>query len=260
MKIGVIGAGQLGLRLINLLVASHDVAYFECDPVRSASAASLTSATPSSDLKELVAHADIVIVAVKPQAMLNLSEALRPYLRAHHLLVSVAAGYSTAQLRDLFLPAQSARLVPNLALTSGEAVMALEKDPSLSPESCANLEQLLAPGGQLFWVPSHKMEMIIALAGSGMGFVALMIEAMAEGGIAMGLNSEEALALSIQTFLGTATLLRSEKLHPAELRWQVASPAGTTIEGLRTLEAGAVRSSIIESLINSFERGKELGQ
>jgi pyrroline-5-carboxylate reductase len=112
--------------------------------------------------------------------------------------------------------------------------------------------------GKIFWVEEGKIDAVTALAGSGPAFVIEVVEAMVEGGIAMGLHAYEALELALQTMKGAISLLEHHRGHPGDVRWKISAPAGTTIEGVLTLEKEGVRSGIIQTLLATYQRSKEL--
>lgn len=118
--------------------------------------------------------------------------------------------------------------------------------------------EVFAPLGNLHWMAENKLDALTALTASGPAFVYVMIESIVEAAIAMGFNSSEAQGLVLEMLSGSIAMLRETRKHPGELKWQVTSPSGTTIEGLKVLERSGVRAGIIDTFLAAHERSKEL--
>jgi pyrroline-5-carboxylate reductase len=136
---------------------------------------------------------------------------------------------------------------------------AIAPGSGLRPEQLTLAKTILGAVGEVVEVPESAMDAVTGVSGSGPAYVALLVESLADGGVAAGLSRSVALQLAMQTVLGTATLLQEEQLHPAQLKDRVTSPGGTTIAGVAELEAGGFRSSVIKAVQASKARSQELG-
>jgi len=206
--------------------------------------------------KKAVQGVDLVLLAIKPKDLKKTAKQIGSL--EGHILISILAGTRVEKLKDHFPGAFVIRSMPNLALTCSESVIALVEDPTLTKEIIEKTDQLLEGLGLILWVEESKIDAITALAGSGPAFVLGIIEAMVEGGIALGLREDEALELTLQTLIGTVALQKANPGHPGALRWQISSPGGTTIAGLKAFEESGIRSGIMRTLFATFQRTQEM--
>lgn len=210
---------------------------------------------------EVVCGSDVVFVAVKPHLIpLVLSEVSR-HITERQIIVSVAAGVTLAVLEEL-LPADSIviRLMPNLPCLVQEGALLFARGANAKREDAALLHSLLHCCGLVEEVPEPWIDIHTGLSGSGVAFVYLFAEALAEGAVKMGMPSALAQRIASQTVLGAGRLLRDSGKHPAQLRAEVCTPGGTTIYGLHTLEQGGVRASVMSAVESATERARELGR
>ena len=150
--------------------------------------------------------------------------------------------------------------MPNTPATVGAGVTALAAGDGVSAEQRSQARTIFASVGTVVEVPESQMDAVTALSGSGPGYMALVVEALADGGVAVGLPRAIALELAIATVRGTGELLHQGNLHPAVLKDRVTSPGGTTIAGIAALEAGGLRSALMEAVRAAHQRSQELGQ
>lgn len=209
-------------------------------------------------LTDAVQDADEILLAVKPKDLPALAKTIAPALAEGKFVISVLAGVPLSILKNFFPLASLLRIMPNLALTCGEGVIGLVDDGHLAESVKKRAEALFEGMGLLAWMPESKVEALTALTASGIGLVFLMIEAMMEGGIFMGFNARESKELVLKAIEGAIALLKKTGLHPAELKLNISSPAGTTIAGLKEMEDRGVRSGIINALLASHQRGLQI--
>jgi pyrroline-5-carboxylate reductase len=213
------------------------------------------------DNREVLRQAEVAVIAVKPQDAPVLLTDMQAAARPSHLIISVAAGVKIASI-EAGLPdgVPVMRVMPNTPafVSEGMAVLARGRHATESHEAVAR--RIFETVGRVLVLPESKMDAVTALSGSGPGFIALVIEALADGGVAAGLPRDTAIQLAAQTVLGTARLLLERELHPGVLKDMVASPAGTTIAGLAVLESAGVRGALIQAILAATRRGEELGQ
>jgi len=249
MNIGFLGLGRMGLSLASSLKKREEHRLLAFDP---AGTADLTSTKDAAALEEAC---DILFLCVKPD---QLQDATRG-LRGHKSYLSILAGISLAQVQSALgkADARTARLMPNICASSNHSVNALFCP---DPELRKILGDLLTPSGSVIFIEHEKdMHAVTALSGSGPAYVALFIQALAEGGVRSGLPYTTALSLARETVAGTAAHLSLTGEHPEVLRNQVTSAGGTTIAGLLALEEGAVRAAIIQAVERASRRSMELG-
>ncbi len=266
MKFGFIGAGKMATALARGWVSRGLL-----DPAQVlASAPGETSrrkfgeavaATVTGSNTEVVDGAEVLVLCIKPQVMPHVLAEIRPHVTARHLVVSVAAGVSLGQLRQgLGADCRCVRVMPNTPCLVGESASGYCPADTASPEDVALVDRLLNAVGKAVRVPESLLDAVTGLSGSGPAYVAVVIEALADGGVLMGLSRDVALLLAAQTVLGAATMIAGGEYHPGVLKDMVSSPGGTTIAGLHALEQGNLRGTLIGCVEAATKRAKELGQ
>jgi pyrroline-5-carboxylate reductase len=176
------------------------------------------------------------------------------------LVISILAGVSIAQLETAFPDRAVVRAMPNTPATVGAGMTAIATGSHVSTQDLELATQLFQAVGQVVTVPEALMDAVTGLSGSGPAYIAIAIEALADGGVAAGLPREIANKLALQTVLGTAQLLNESHLHPAQLKDRVTSPGGTTIAGVTKLEQAGFRAALITAVIAAAQRSQELGR
>lgn len=206
------------------------------------------------------AEADTAILVVKPQDVEVLLSEIRTHLRPHTLLISLAAGVRTDFL-EKHLPMGTAvvRVMPNTPALVDESMSAISPGSSCDRSHLAEAEALLAAVGRVKQVPERQQDAVTAISGSGPAYIFFVVESMIEAGVHLGLPRATATELAVQTALGAAKMLRETGEHPAVLREQVTSPAGTTAAALRELEKHGVRAAFLSALEAARDRSQELG-
>jgi pyrroline-5-carboxylate reductase len=213
-----------------------------------------------ADNTALVAEADVIILAVKPQIMAAVLKQIAPVVDDGKLLISIAAGVSTRKLRDqLGKPARLIRVMPNTPALVLEGVTAVARADGLKPGDLEAAQELFAAVGKVVVLEESAMDAVTGLSGSGPAYVAIAIEALADGGVKMGLDRATAMTLAAQTVLGSSRLLLETGVHPGQLKDMVSSPGGTTIAGIAALEDGGFRRALIRAVERATLRSRELG-
>jgi pyrroline-5-carboxylate reductase len=261
---GFIGAGKMATALIQGLIRvgmASPAKIAASDPqglAREAIAA--TGIAVSEDNREVARSCDVIVLAVKPQQMRAVFEDLQAELTSRHLVISIAAGTTLATLEDGLGPdLRLVRVMPNTAALVGEGAAGYCLGPNATAQDEATVRSCLGAVGRAYAVPEPLLDAVTGLAGSGPAFVFLMIEALSDGGVRMGLPRATATEMAAQTVLGAAKLVLVTGLHPGVLKDQVASPAGTTIAGLQILERDAVRGAFLDAVEAATLRATELG-
>lgn len=256
MKIGILGCGNMGGALAERLAPANELFVFGRNHAQMSLVAHQCGATACASAAELVRHADMVIVAVKPKDLQDVADATREFFTPSKLLVSALAGVSVAALKAAFSAPQVVRIMPNMAVRYGKGVVGIAEDAALPAAARQAVDVAFAPLGTLCWLPENMIDALTSLTGSGPAFALVLIEAMIEAGINLGFSAHQGKELVIQMLSGTVEMLKASGQHPAELKWQVTSPAGTTIAGLRKLEEHAVRYGVQEAFTAAFLKAK----
>ena len=216
--------------------------------------------TTTSNNREAAEGAQVILLAVEPQVLDEVLSDIAPAVGPSQLVVSVAAGYPIARIaRHLPGTRRIVRAMPNTPSTIREGVTALAHDATLSEQDAATARALFEPIGKVVMVAERLMDVVTGLSGSGPAYVFVMIEALADGGVKMGLPRETAQLLAAQTVVGAARLVMESHEHPGVLKDRVASPGGATIAGLHELERGCVRGTLISAVEAAAKRSAELG-
>jgi pyrroline-5-carboxylate reductase len=214
----------------------------------------------SADNAMAARQADTILLAVKPQIMRRALEDVRGAVTERQLLISIAAGVSTTTIADAFRrPIRIIRAMPNTPALVLEGASALACGAHATEADLETARGLFEAVGTVVVVEEPLLDAVTGLSGSGPAYVFLIIEALADAGVKMGLPRSTALALATQTLRGAARMLLETRKHPAELKDMVTSPGGTTIAGLHALERGAVRAALIQAVEAATRRSQELG-
>lgn len=254
MKIAIIGCGNMGRALATRLSKSNELYLYDHTIGKSEGFENEGLGKSCKSLDDLLKNSEIVILAVKPQNLKEMAETL--HLRKGQILVSILSGATLAALKGYFPEATIVRMMPSMAVAYGAGVVGLCSDDASKDLISKTFESL----GMLYWLPESKINALTALTGSGPAFFYSIIESMVDAGIAMGFTSEEAKKLVYPMLEGSLTLLENSHQHPAELKWQITSPQGTTIAGLRKFEESAVRAGIMNTFLAAYDRANELSK
>lgn len=264
--IGFVGAGNMSKALIRGLLSSGtvDKARIYASDVedgRLRELATVHGVRTTLDNAELATACDVVVLAVKPQIIDQILPEIAASLRPDALVVSIAAGVPIAAIEER-LPekARVIRTMPNTAAMALAGATAISKGSHASAEDIRVAEKLFEAVGRVVVLDESLIDAVTGLSGSGPAYVMLMIEALADGGVKVGLHRETALLLAAQTVYGSAKLLLDTGEHPGRLKDMVTSPGGTAIAGLHTLEAGGLRTTLINAVENATHRAAELGE
>jgi pyrroline-5-carboxylate reductase len=263
-KIGFIGCGKMGSALIDGLIASGacpgenivatDIAREMLEKVATA-----TGFRTAETGAAVVEASEIIMLCVKPNDAVCALESMRPQL-AGKLLVSIAAGVTINTLQQAAGPdARVVRVMPNTPALIHRGAAGYSMGKTATQEDAAVVERIFRAVGRIFHVKEEQLDVVTGLSGSGPAYIYMVIEAMADAGVLMGLPRDLALQLSAQTVSGAAEMVLRTGHHPAQLKDMVTSPGGTTIAGLETLEQAGVRSAFLKAVRAATERSRELG-
>ena len=263
-RIAILGGGRIGESLLAGLLSSGwrttgEIVVTGRREERVAELPERYQVTATTSNTEAVSSAALVVIAVKPQDIDALLGEIGGVVGADQTVLSVAAAIPTAAIEArLGSDVPVVRAMPNAPATVHEGMAGICAGAHAAEQHLAIAEEALRHLGDVVRVPERAMDAVTAVSGSGPAYFALLAEAMIEAGILLGLSREISTQLVNQTMLGTAHLLRDEKIHPVELREQVTSPGGTTIRAIQELENAGVRAAFFAAIEAAMQRSREL--
>lgn len=264
-QLGIIGGGVMAEAILSRLLAqrvypAEAVIVSDVSQERLASLQQTYQVTTTLHNIEVAQRASTVLLAVKPQSFASVAAELSGKSLACDLWLSILAGTPLSKLEPALNDAPVIRVMPNTPALVGAGVTALASGQRVLPHHLEVAKQIFAAVGEVLTVSEEWMDAVTGLSGSGPAFVAIAIEALTDGGVAVGLPRAVAAQLALQTVRGTAELMIQKNLHPAALKDQVTSPGGTTIAGIASLESSGFRSALIQAVQAAYERSQTLGQ
>jgi len=265
MKLGFIGGGVMGEAIIASVLSkgvarSEEIAVCDILSARREHLRDTYGVRVTEDAVAAAAGADVVVLAVKPQEFADAAQALAAKLAADQAVMSIMAGIPIATLRDALRHHALVRAIPNTPAQIGEGVTVWTATEAVPEAVRQEVRSVLAVLGLELYVADEKyVDMATAVSSSGPAYIFLVMEALIDAAVHIGLRREMAEAMVIQTVLGSARYAQTTGRHPAELRNQVTSPAGTTTEGLRVLEKAGLRAAFTEAVEAAYEKAKRLG-
>lgn len=265
-RIGMLGAGNMAGALIRGLLASKSVTADQivASDVRADHLQELEAKygiKTFSDNRELAKVSNLVVLAVKPQVIDRVLDQMADAFAPNTLLVSIAAGVPIRSL-EARLPAhvRVVRAMPNTAAIALAGATGIAPGSRATKEDVDLTQALFAAVGRSVVLDESLIDAVTGLSGSGPAYIMVMIEALADGGVKVGLHRDTALLLAAQTVYGSAKLLLETGEHPGRLKDMVTSPGGTAIAGLHTLETGGIRRTLIDAVEAAAKRAAELGE
>jgi pyrroline-5-carboxylate reductase len=263
-KLGVIGVGNMGTALIRGwlkagLIKPEEIiiADRETDKIERLRR---EYGLQAADNQQVATQADIVLLAVKPQVITEVMVELQSLLNGSRLVISIAAGIPLSLMSDLLPEARLVRVMPNTPTLILAGMAAVARGPRADDQDLALTCRLFDAVGRSVVVDENLLDAVTGLSGSGPAYVFLFLEALADGGVKMGLPRQTALLLAAQTLLGAAGLFLETREHPGSLKDMVTSPAGTTIAGLHALEQGGFRGLVMNAVESAAKRSSALAQ
>ena len=263
-KLAFVGGGAMGEALMAAAIAQEvcpagAIAVGEPVAGRREHLAETYGVGAHADNAAAVSGADVVVLAVKPQYVQAALPPLHAAVPQTALVISIMAGVPLSTISSYLDNVRLVRAMPSILATIGEAATVWTATEVISAEQRAQAEALFVAAGTELYVPDERyLDMATAVNGSGPAFVFLLLEALIDGAVRVGLPRETASALILQTVKGSALMAEIEDAHPAELRNLVTSPGGTTAEGLQALEQGGVRAALHDAVMAAYRRSQEL--
>jgi len=265
-KIGFIGGGKMGEALAKGLIraklsTADSIIVSDVDNKRCQVFEEETGIKTTQDNREVTANSDVIILAVKPNIMGTILEELKNDITSEHLVVSIAAGIPLNFMESsLNEGCRAIRIMPNTPCLVGEtaAGYALGKNATLDDGELVG--RILNAVGKSYLLEEKYLDAVTGLSGSGPAFIYMVIEALADGGVKMGLPRDVSTELAAQTAFGAAKMVLESNTHIGELKDSVTSPGGTTIEGLHALEKGGLANTLINAVEAATKKSKRLGK
>jgi pyrroline-5-carboxylate reductase len=265
-RVGFVGAGNMGEALIHGLLHGHlcrsdQILCSDARPERLKAIREKYEVKGTAHNTEVVKQSDIVILAVKPQILKKVVDEIAKYLDLSKLIISIAAGVPLEAIeacakKELKL----IRVMPNICVSVREGISAIAAGKHALKEDLLLAKTIFDSVGKSRFIEEVLLDAVTGLSGSGPAYIFLIIDALADAGVKVGLSRDDALILAAQTVLGAAKMLLETGEHPGKLKDLVTSPGGTAIAGLHTLEEGGLRTTLINAVEVATRRSEALGK
>lgn len=258
--LGVIGCGNMAYALVKGLLKANSLKLYvnDINPERLALFAEEFQGVAAS-VTDLVTNSDMVLIAVKPYQMETLIKEIALDWQPDKVLVSIAAGISTVQIEQwLAADARIIRMMPNTPALVGAGLLAMAGAAATSEKLMAEVSNIFSAAGSTLVVAEKDMDAVVALSGSGPAYIFMILEALTEAGVLVGLSADIAFTLVKETMKGSLCLAEESGQHPAVLKQQVCSPGGTTIAAVRALEKSGFREALFAAVQAAYDRSREM--
>lgn len=260
MQIAIIGCGVIGSAFARHLAKHHLLAIYDADSHRSRALSLETNAFEAKTALEAIERSKMIILAVKPQNLEAIAPALGGKLESHQLLISVLMGTTLSKIRHFFPSPSIIRMMPNTPMVYQEGVIGIVDDPSITAENKKTVEEVFSNLGLIYWVPEEKIDALTALTASSPAYIFVLLEAMIDAGIYLGIPAADAKKLVIQTVQGSLEMFKKSGKSPSELKWEVTSPKGSTIGGILELERQNMRAGMMNTILAGYDKIKQSQQ
>lgn len=264
-KIGLIGCGVMGASLLQGIIHSSlvhpaDIMVWDVLPEKTEEMIKQFKVTAAAELKQVFDVPRLVFLAVKPVDMPGVLENIQESLAENHVLISVAAGISIEQIKGVVgADKKIIRLMPNTPCLIGKGMTVVSPGVNVEENELSFVKSLMQALGKVVSLDEKLMDAATGLSGSGPAYAFMFIDALADGGVKMGLPRDSALLMAAQTLSGASEMVLQTGEHPSVLKDKVASPGGTTIAGISALEKRGFRGAVIKAVESAAKRSKELG-
>ncbi|MGD0589635.1 MAG: pyrroline-5-carboxylate reductase [Bacteroidota bacterium] len=264
--IAILGIGNMGSALMKGIINAKltppkKIIAYDIDLPRLQAIAAEWKIRIAADLSAAAEISEILLLCVKPQTLASVLQTIKPVIRPDHLVISIVAGVRIEFIQQMLgTKLGIVRAMPNIAATVDEGAAALAYGEHVSAEQQEIAKSIFEAVGDAVVVSEDQLDAVTGLSGSGPAYIYMVIEALIDGGVKMGLSRDIATKLAIQTVLGSAKLAKTSRLHPAILRDQVTTPGGTTINAIHELESHGLRAMLINAVVTATERSKELSK
>ncbi len=254
----------MGGAILSRLAASVDsaaITVYDIDAGRADALSKKTGVAVAKSPEVMAGASDILIIAVKPDAVASALGAIKSALSSDAIIVSIAAGISIAAVEKILgRSVKIVRVMPNTPSMIGEGMSVLSPNGNVDDKSLLEVEQIFSKIGRVLTLPEKLMDAVTGLSGSGPAFVFTFIQALADGGVKLGIPRDKALVLAAQTVMGSARYVLESGEDPMALRGKVTSPGGTTIEGIHVLERSGFSGIVMDAVEKAAQKSERLGE
>lgn len=265
-KAGFIGCGNMGFAIaeaVSKVIDAKEIVLSAKEEAEAKEKAEKISAD-AGDISLVARNSEFIFLAVKPQNLDEISESLSVILENRDdkpIIVSMLAGVEIKKLSEkLGYDAKIIRIMPNTPVSVGEGMILMSAGENVTEADKTEFFRIMEKGGVVEEFPEKLIDAGTAISGCGPAFCFMFADALADGGVLAGIPKDKALSLAIQTLLGSARLMAETGMSPSVLKDKVTSPGGSTIEGVKALEEGAFRATVINAAVASYEKTKKLGK
>lgn len=264
MRLGFIGCGNMATAIIKGIVSQglvepDDILGSNTTQEHAKATRAALGIQTTTDNTRVAGESDIVFLSVKPQQFESVIDEIKDNIHDHQIVVSIAPGKTLSWLNERFSkPVKLVRIMPNTPALVGEGMTSFCVGDLVLPEEAKIVRDLLESFGLAIEMKESLMDAASAVGGSAPAFTYMFIDALADGGVAEGLPRAQAIKIAAQTVLGSAKMVLESRKHPAQLKDEVCSPGGSTIEGVEELERGAFRSTTTEAIRATTAKARSL--
>lgn len=264
-KIGFIGSGAIAEALIGgiikaRLIAPEQITTNDISQSRLDYMHSKLGVQTTLDIEKIVKGVNILFLTVKPQVVQSVLDVIAPFISRATLVVSVVAGVTTKVLQEKLPSIPIVRVMPNTPVAVGEGMSVIALGEYAGEENGNLVLTIFSSAGKAIKMDESAMDAVTGLSGSGPGYAFVLIDALADAGVLVGLSRQNAIVMAAQTLLGAAKMVLETGEHPAALRDKVTSPGGTTIAGVYALEQRGVRVALMDAVQAATKRSQEMGK
>ncbi|OHD69845.1 MAG: pyrroline-5-carboxylate reductase [Spirochaetes bacterium RBG_16_49_21] len=262
--IGCIGAGNIGSAILARLSKGYDpklIQAYDIDAGKSDVLLRECGISIARSPEELAQHCAIIIIAVKPDSVPSVLESIKKKLAPGKVVVSIAAGVTISSMEKILgRAAKIVRVMPNTPVLVGEGMSVLSPNGNVEDDLLKEVEQVFSKIGRVLVLPEKLIDAVTGLSGSGPAYVFTFIQALADGGVKLGIPRKASLLLAAQTVLGSARYVLETSGDPITLRGTVASPGGATIEGIHVLERSGFAGIVMDAVEKAAAKSRKLGE
>ena len=265
MKIGFIGGGAMAEAIVcgitaKNLIPSQNIFVSDHKDKRCTYLQGKYNINAFVGTETFIKNTDVMILAIKPQAAAKAIEEVKSAINPDTIVISIIAGMTVDVLEKSFTKNPVIRVMPNTPMAVGAGMSAISLGSHAQKQHSDIAEKIFASAGEAIIVEEKLMDAVAGLSGSGPAFIFVIIDALSDAGVKAGLKRDIAIKLAAQTVFGSAKMVLETGLHPAQLRDQVTSPGGTTIDGVHIMEQKGVRGAMIDTVIAAVAKSKAMGK
>lgn len=260
-KIGIIGVGNMGSAIgLTLAKANYDLIIYNRSREKLEKFKDFNNVEIAPDNKYLTENSDILILGVKPNMISGVLEDIRAYIKDETIIISIATGVTLKTMEEIIGNKKIVRTMPNTGALIGESMTAITPNSQLNDHDIKEVEKIVSSFGKVAIIEEDLIDAFAGVAGCMPAYVYMFIEAAADGAVFKGIRRSDSYKYIAQTMLGAAKMILETEKHPGELKDMVTSPGGSTIVGVKALEDLGFRSAVINAVVDSIDKNREMGE